>query len=127
CLVSCKVAVYPFKGPKKAPGPRSIPAVPVLDCAVARLQEAKQASVGLVPQRMASRLDAIACLDGLARYTDLLELTPSRRFERPHLGRTALRFDVDVQPGMRRQQVQLLHDAFDIPERLLVLTVRVVG
>src|SRR5713226_9063403 len=60
---------------------------------------------------MASHLDGIARSDVFALDADLEKSTRTGGFERPRRGLPSLVFDVEVNPGMRDEQVHFLDDA----------------
>src|SRR5207253_2131058 len=72
-------------------GSRRAAAVPILDRAVHRLQEAKQAAIRSVAQHVAARLHRVARLHVLGGHALALQLVAARGFERPDLRVAALR------------------------------------
>src|SRR5688572_19517779 len=105
-------------------GYRQLAAVPVLHRAVLRLDEPEEAPARAVAQRMAAHLDALARLERIARHADALQTGPAGRLERPCLQLTLGALHLDVDPGVRIDQVHFRHRSLEIGERVDVVAVR---
>ena len=77
-----------------------VPAVPILDGSILRLQKPEKAAGGAVPERMAPRFHGVPHLDVLARDSDPLEPSAAGRFESPDLRLTF--FVLDFKVAFRR-------------------------
>src|SRR5262245_42103365 len=83
----------------KIRGRGSVPAVPVLDRSIRRLQEPEKAAGRAVPQGMAARFHLVARLDVLARHADSLKPLATGGFEGPDLRLALAVRHLQIDPG----------------------------
>ena len=77
---------------------------------------------------MATGLDRVTRLHVLLGDADPLETVSAGRFQRPDLSLAALWIlHLEVNPRMRQKEVDFLHRARDVGERINVVAVGVVG
>src|SRR5690242_19988026 len=105
---------------------RCVVAIPIFDSPVFDFQKSQQTAIGTVPEMMAPGFDVIAWLDIVGSDPDSLEAGAAGCFESPHLGLTLGILDLDIDPGMRHDQMDLLDHTFDVHKRVLVISMGMV-
>src|SRR5207244_1018094 len=98
--------------------------VPIFDHSIRAFQKSEKASIGAVSKMMTSRFDGIARFDVVLRDTYSLEPVAARCFKGPHLGLALVVLHLDIDPGMRHDEVNFFDNALDVHERVFIVAMR---